>query len=188
MSWIETPENQRYAWYLRPILALLRRRPRGLSEPVRLWARLPLAFLGFQLMNFALERRASPLQAGLRALIRARVAQMNHCPFCVDLNASRALARGVAPERLRDLARFRDSPRFGEDEKDALAYAEAITRAGDGMDPALIGRLRSAFGDDGVIELAALVAHQNLSAKFNAALGVPAEGLCRTGHGIAPPE
>jgi len=188
MSFINTPENYRYAWYLRPVLALLRRRLGSLTEPVRLWARLPLAFVGFQLMNLALERKASPLGGALRALIRTRIAQLNSCHFCVDLNASHALDRGVTPEQLQDLVGFRDSPRFTEAERAALAYVEAITGTGIEIDPAVIGRLRQAFGDDGIVELAALAAHQNLSAKFNAALGVPAQGFCMSTHGIAAPD
>lgn len=188
MSFVETPNDYQYAWYMRPILALMRRRLGVLPEPVRLWARLPLAFLGFQLMNFALERRASPLGGSLRALIRTRIAQMNSCHFCVDLNASRALDRGATSEQLHDLGNFRDSPLFNEDEKAALAYAEAITATDSSIDPSLIERLRHAFGDDGIVELAALAAHQNLSAKFNAALGVPVQGFCMTAHGLAPPD
>ncbi len=188
MSFIDTPENYPYAWYIRPVLALMRRCLGTLPEPVKLWARMPLAFLGFQLMNRALERKSSPLDGKLRALVRTRIAQLNSCHFCVDLNASRALDRGVTVEQLQDLTGFRDSPRFSETEKAALAYAETITGTGIEVDPAVIERCRHAFGDDGVVELAALVAHQNLSAKFNAALGIPAAGFCLTAHKTAPPD
>jgi len=179
MSFIATPDNHSYAWYIRPVLALLRRRLGTLPEPVRLWARLPLAFLGFQLMHRALERKTSPLDGRLRALIRTRIAQLNSCHFCVDLNASHALARGATEAQLQDLVCFRDSSLYSEAEKAALAYAETVTGTGIAIDADLIEHLRQSYGDDGIIELAALVAHQNLSAKFNAALGVPAEGYCR---------
>lgn len=179
MSFIDTPDDYPYAWYMRPVLALLRRRLGTLPEPVRLWGRMPLAFLGFQLMNRALERKSSPLEGKLRALIRTRIAQLNRCHFCVDLNASHALERGVTSEQLLDLAYFRNSPRFSEAEKAALAYAESITGTDIAFEADLIARLRQAYGDDGIVELAALVAHQNLSAKFNAALGVAPYGYCR---------
>jgi len=188
MSFVDTPENYGYAWYLRPVLALMRRRLGTLPEPVRLWARLPLAFLGFQLMYRALERKTSPLDGRLRALIRTRIAQLNRCHFCVDLNASLALDRGATEAQLQDLAGFRESPVFSEAEKAALAYAEAITGTGIEIHAGLIERLRQAFGDDGIVELAALAAHQNLSAKFNAALGVPSEGFCLAVHPRPPPE
>jgi len=179
MSLIETNDNYRYAWYLRPVLALMRRKLGRLPESVRLWARMPWAFLGFQLMHRALERKESPLDGRLRALVRTHIAQLNRCDFCIDLNASHALARGVTEEQLDGLGCFRDSPLFTDAEKAALAYAEAVTGTGIEIDPSSIEPLRRAYGDDGVVELAALVAQQNMSAKFNAALGVRAEGYCR---------
>lgn len=63
-------------------------------------------------------------------------------------------------------------------EKAALAYAEAMTYSGWRTEPALIARLRQYFSDDAIIELTALITYQNLSSKFNAALGVPAQGFC----------
>jgi len=188
MSFVDTPDNYSYAWYVRPVLALFRRRLGTLPEPVRLWARIPLAFFGFQLMHRTLERKGSPLDAKLRALVRTRIAQLNSCHFCVDLNASQALDRGVTQERLLDLAVFRTSEHFDEAEKAALIYAEAVTGTGIAIEAEVIERLRQAYGDAGIVELAAVVAHQNLSAKFNAALGVPAEGFCMAGHGVAPPD
>ena len=183
MSWVDTPENYRYAWYLRPVLTLMRWKLGKLPESVRLWARLPLAFLGFQLMHRALERKDSPLDARLRALIRTHIARLNCCDFCIDLNASHALARGATEAQLEALAHFRESALFTAMEKAALAYAEAITGTGIDIDPVLIEPLRRAYGEDGVVELAALVAQQNLSAKFKAALGVPAEGYCQLSDG-----
>lgn len=180
MSLVETPDNYPYAWYLRPLLALMRRRLGHLPESVRLWARLPLAFVGFQLMHRALEGRRSPLDARLRALVRTQIAQLNNCRFCIDLNASQALARGASEAQLQALGNFHDSPLFTEGEKAAFAYAAAITAARP-MDPDLIESLRRGYGDEGILALAALVAHQNLSAKFNAALDVPAEGYCQVG-------
>ena len=39
--------------------------------------------------------------------------------------------------------------------------------------------LRSYFDNDGIVELTELVALQNMSSKFNSALGVPAQGFCK---------
>ncbi|MEW6038652.1 MAG: carboxymuconolactone decarboxylase family protein [Pseudomonadota bacterium] len=174
MSYIETPDSYPYRWYLRPLLFLLRRKSGVLSDAVRLWGRVPLAFLGFLWMLRALERRASPLDAKLRALIRTRISQIEVCPFCIDLNGSRALELGVAEEKLFALAEFAVSPLYDEAEKAALAFAEAITTTGRRVDGELMVRLKRYYSDDAIVELAALVAHQNLSAKFNTALGVEA--------------
>jgi hypothetical protein len=43
----------------------------------------------------------------------------------------------------------------------------------------LFARLKRQFDDDAIVELTALIAFQNLSSKFNAALDVPPQGFCR---------
>lgn len=172
MSFITIPADYHYRWYLRPFLFLLRLRSGGLTEPVRLWARTAPAFLAFLLLNRALERNASPLDGKLRALIRARISQINVCPFCIDLNASRARELGVPDEKLFELAEFTKSSHYDEGEKVALLFAETVTITERQMTPELIERLRRHFSDDAIIELAAVIAHQNMSSKFNAALGV----------------
>ena len=172
MSHLETPEHYPYAWYIRPLLALLRRKSGMLSEAVRLWARAPAAFLGFLWMLAVLERRGSPIDAGLRALIRTRISQLDVCAFCIGLNGSQALERGVSQDKLLSLPDHATSPLYAENEKAALAFAEAITQTGRQVDAELTARLQRYYGDDAIVELAALVAHQNLSAKFNTALGV----------------
>ena len=174
MSFINTPDDYPYLWYLRPLLFLLKRKSGALAEPVRLWARVPAAFLGFLWMLRALERRASLLEPGLRALIRTRISQIDVCPFCIDLNGSRALELGVSQDKLLAVAEFADSPFYDEAEKAALSFAEVVTITGRKVDAELMARLKRHYSDDAIVELAALIAHQNLSAKFNRALGVNA--------------
>ncbi len=42
----------------------------------------------------------------------------------------------------------------------------------------MVAALKEHFDDDAIVELTALIAYQNMSSKFNAALGVPAQGFC----------
>jgi alkylhydroperoxidase family enzyme len=42
-----------------------------------------------------------------------------------------------------------------------------------------MNRLKRQFDEDAIVELTALIAFQNLSSKFNSALGVPAQGFCQ---------
>ena len=168
-----------YPWYVRLIFWLQRRKYGSELEPARLWGRSPHAFLALTLLYRTIDRKSSPIEAGLRSLITVRVSQINWCAFCVDLNSATALERHVAPSKLADLSRFQESPHFSAREKIALRYAEAATVTGAGIDDALKGELRAHFDDDAIVELTALIAFQNLSSKFNAALGVPAQGFCR---------
>jgi alkylhydroperoxidase family enzyme len=48
--------------------------------------------------------------------------------------------------------------------------------------------LRQYFSEDAIIELSALIAFQNLSSKFNAALEVPPQGFCAVALALTPHE
>ena len=177
-----TPPGHAYPWYVRLILALQRRKYGAELEPARLWGRMPLAFLMLTLFYRTLDRAGSPIDPALRALVQVRISQINWCAFCVDLNGAAALERAVSPEKLAALEQYETSPLYSERERAALAFAEAFTDPARRVDDACFARLRAHFDEQAVLELTALAAFQNLSSKFNAALGVPAQGYCaRTG-------
>lgn len=173
-------QSRPYPWYVRAIFWLQRRKYGTELEPAKLWGRSPRIFLALTMLYRTIDRKSSPVDPGLRSLITVRVSQINWCAFCVDLNSATALERHVAPSKLADLPKLEDSPHFTPREKVALRYAEAATVTGARIDDGLKRELQEHFSDDAVIELTALIAFQNLSSKFNAALGVPAQGFCRT--------
>jgi uncharacterized peroxidase-related enzyme len=177
---VVTPPGTAYPWYVRLIFALQRRKYGAELEPARLWGRMPRTFLLLTLLYRSIDRKGSPIEAGLRALVQARISQINWCAFCVDLNGAAALERAVAPEKLEALAQYEASALFSEREKAALAYAEAATDPAKRVDDACFARLRANFDEQAILDLTALVAFQNLSSKFNAALAVPAQGVCAT--------
>ena len=182
MSYIATPLDFRFTWYVRLLFWLQRRRYGRELEPARLWGRTPRAFLAMAAMYGALDRGSSPLAPALRSLVQVRVSQVNWCPFCVDINSATGLERGVGEAKLEALPHFADSPLFDDREKAALAYADAMTCNDRPRDGALVSTLQRFFSDDAIIELTALVAYQNMSSKFNAALDVPAQGFCGAAH------
>lgn len=178
-SRIRTAAAHRYPWYVRLFLANQRRRYGQELEPARLWARTPKVFAALSLLYGALDRRSSPIEPALRSLLTVRVSQINWCAFCVDINSATGLKRGVSPAQFDALGEFATSPLFDERQKAALSYAEAMTRSDAGVDDLLMQRLKDHFDDDAVIELTAIVAFQNMSSKFNAALDVAPQGFCR---------
>lgn len=179
MTMIKSTAGIHYPWYVRCIFWLQRRKYGVELEPARLWGRTPKVFLALTLLYRAIDRNTSPIEPGLRSLITVRVSQINWCAFCVDLNSATALERAVPLEKLADLPQFGASPHYSEREKTALRFAEAVTYTEGRIDDALASQLRVHFSDDELIELAALIAFQNLSSKFNSALDVPAQGFCR---------
>lgn len=175
----------RYPWYVRLILKLQQRKYGRVLEPALLWGRMPRAFLMLTLLYRSLDRAASPLEPELRSLTQVRISQLNGCAFCADLNSAAALERHSTPEKLAAIADHATSPLFAERERVALAYAEAITDSARRVDDTLFSRLQRHFTDQEIVELTALIAFQNLSSRFNAALGVPAQGFCASSPRVA---
>ena len=175
---ITTPASHRFPWYVRLFFWNQKRRYGAVLEPARLWGRTPKVFAALALLYGALDRRSSPIEPALRTLITVRVSQINWCSFCIDVNGATALKRGIAEDKLLALASFADSPLFSAREKAALTYAEAITHTDRHPSAEQFARLREHFSEDAIIELTALIAFQNLSSKFNAALEVPPQGFC----------
>jgi AhpD family alkylhydroperoxidase len=178
MPFVDTPTDHRYPWYVKPFFWNQKRRYGAVLEPARLWGRSPKVFASLALLYGALDRRSSPIEPVLRSLVTVRVSQINWCAFCVDINSASVLERGADREKLAELAEFETSTRFDEREKAALSYAEAMTYSDVQPTATHFERLRAHFDDDAIIELTALIAFQNLSSKFNAALGVEAQGFC----------
>ncbi|WP_369600360.1 carboxymuconolactone decarboxylase family protein [Hahella sp. SMD15-11] len=166
-------------WYIRLFFLNQKRKYGAVLEPARLWARSPKVFMGVALLFGALDRRSSPIPPVLRSLITVRVSQINWCRFCVDINSMMVLRRGAEQAKLDALEHFRESDLFSEAEKAALHYAEVMTRSDLQVTDADVDALRAHFSEDAIVELTGLIAFQNLSSKFNAALDVAPQGFCK---------
>jgi uncharacterized peroxidase-related enzyme len=171
-------EIRRTPLYLRPFFWNQRRKYGRVLDAALVWARAPRLFLGVALLYGMVDRRGSPIPAPLRSLVTVRVSQINDCAFCIDVNSATLLKRGVGEDKIVALAGWRDSALFDDRERAALDYAEAVTRSDARVSEDQVARLRRHFDDDALVELTGLIAFQNLSSKFNSALGVPAQGFC----------
>jgi AhpD family alkylhydroperoxidase len=131
------------------------------------------------LMLGLFQRKRFPVDVALRSLVSARVAQLNGCAFCVDLNAYNLLKATGSADKAAAVAQWRASELYTDRERAALDYAEAMTDSARRVEPAQVESVKRHFDDDGVVALTAWIAFQNLSAKFNAALGAEENGLCQ---------
>ena len=86
---------------------------------------------------------------------------------------------GVSDEKILALPEYATSPLYGEAERAALEYADAMTLSDREVDDELFARLRRFYDDDALVELTAIVAWENASSKFNRALRIPSQGLWR---------
>lgn len=67
-------------------------------------------------------------------LVETRVSQINGCAVCLDMHSRAAKKHGISDQQLHTLAAWRDSPYFDEDQRAAVALAEAGTRLADRSD------------------------------------------------------
>lgn len=168
-----------YPWYIRLFFWKQKKTYGKILEPGMLWARSPSVFIGVALLYGAINRKRSRIDAALRSLVTVRVSQINHCEFCVDINATTLMKRGVSEEKVQHLSGWQDSNMFDARERIALELTEAITYSDREVDQSLMGKVKEHFDDDAVAELCGLIAFQNMSSKYNAALDIPSQGFCQ---------
>ena len=160
------PPLSKIPFILRPQAWLHRRHYGEVLSPIRWWGRIPFIFYLVSMFVGWLERKRSPLDPVVRSLVSARIAQMCLCEFCVDITSMKVAERTGSTDKLLAVADWRQSPLFSDEERLALEYAEAAS-----VTPPTV--------DDALTELTALIGLQNLSARFNSAMDIPAQGLCR---------
>jgi uncharacterized peroxidase-related enzyme len=175
---------KQYPFWLRPFFYNQRRKYGAVLDPGLLWGRVPKLFATVALLYGAIDRKTSPLDQVLRSLVTVRVSQINWCHFCVDINSATLATRAGSMDKVEQLEQWQDSALFDDKERVALEYAEAVTYSDQQVSAELMARLKLFFDDDAVIELTGLIAFQNLSSKFNAALDVPPQRFCQPGGQI----
>lgn len=172
-----------FPWYVRLVFAYQKRKYGQILSPMWAWGRQPGIMFVFLLLIGRFNRLASP-SGLLRTLMSVRISQINHCEFCVDFNAHNFLAAHGAHEKIDFIEHWREHPEvFSDEERAAIAFAEAVTVNDDAGTRRAMADLKQRFTDDAIVAITAWIGVQNLSSKFNDALGIQMQGFCR----VPPP-
>ncbi|GAA4896669.1 AhpD family alkylhydroperoxidase [Stackebrandtia albiflava] len=99
------------------------------------------------------------------------------CDWCVDFGSWSARGKGVPPEKIAAVPRWRDSDHFDDTERLVLAYAEAMTDTPVTVTDEMVAGLRRVFTDAQLVELTTLIAVENMRARTNHALGITSQGF-----------
>lgn len=95
----------------------------------------------------SLIRRDGLVDDRLRVLVKLRTSQLNGSAPHLAEYARDAQRLGESPDRLHELAAWRESSRFTASERAALGLADAVTRLGpDGVPDAAYDAAESLFG------------------------------------------
>jgi AhpD family alkylhydroperoxidase len=102
------------------------------------------------------------LEPALLYLVQLRVSQVNGCAYCLDMHWKDLRAAGETEQRLYSLDAWRECPYYTERERAALAWAEAVTRIGEGHVPdAVHAEVRPRFTERELCDLTLAVAAIN---------------------------
>ncbi|MBV9089452.1 MAG: carboxymuconolactone decarboxylase family protein [Mycobacteriaceae bacterium] len=174
---IEPVSPQRAPRWIRVGYRLARRRYGEVPEPFAVSAHHPGLLLSGAIHETALQRASTKLPAGVRELAVLWTARRIGCSWCVDFGTMLQRLDGLDVERLADIDNYATSPRYSEDERAAIAYADAMTTDPHTVTDQQVADLRRRFGDAGVIELTYQIGVENMRARMNTALGITEQGF-----------
>src|SRR5262245_56920954 len=178
MARIDAVPKVRAGWLGRLAYRYSRRHFGAVAEPVTIYAHHPGvlgAYAALELLVQRTWRRTDPI---LRELAVHRTAQVVGCSWCIDFGTFLSQRMGTPDEKLTELHRWRESPVYTPVERLVIEFAEAMTETPMRVTDEQVGELRQAVGDAGLVELAALIALENLRARTNHALGITSQGFC----------
>ena len=154
-----------------------RRRFGAVPEPFGVMTHAPAVLWANAVHESMVERSWTRLDRALREIAVLRAALTVDCPWCVDFGTHLSEQGGVPRAKLEAVADWRASELFSPLERQVLDYAEALSETPLRATDAMVADLERDLGADGVVELTAYVALENSRSRFNAALGIGAQGF-----------
>ncbi|HSI80373.1 MAG TPA: carboxymuconolactone decarboxylase family protein [Solirubrobacterales bacterium] len=125
-------------------------------------------------------RRASKWDAvdqSLKSFAHMAVAAQVGCSWCLDLGYFQAQNENLDIAKASQVPCWRDLDAFTPLERDVMEYAEAMTNTPTTVSNELAARLLERLGAAAMVELTAVIAFSNLSARSNTALGIESQGF-----------
>ena len=174
---IESLPPQRANLLTRLMYRYAKRRFGEVPEPFAVSAHHRGLLLASAVHETALQKASTKLPANVRELAVFWTARTIGCSWCVDFGKMLIRLDGLDVDRLKDVDNYATSGLFSDDERAAIAYADAMTRDPHTVTDEQVSDLRSRFGDAGVIELTYQIGVENMRARMNTALGITEQGF-----------
>ncbi|BBY28514.1 carboxymuconolactone decarboxylase family protein [Mycolicibacterium sediminis] len=154
-----------------------KRRFGEVPEPFAIYAHHRGLMVAAAVHEGMVERASTDLPANVRELAVYRTARTVGCSWCVDFGAMLIRLDGLDVDRLQHVDEYATSPLFTDDERAAIAYADAMTTDPHSVTDDQVADLRQRFGEGGVIELTYQIGVENMRARMNTALGIAEQGF-----------
>jgi AhpD family alkylhydroperoxidase len=162
---------------IRAMYRYARRRFGEVPEPLAVTAHHPRLLVANAVHEALLQSASRALPSNVRELAVFWTARTVGCSWCVDFGSMLQRLDGLDVKRLMDIENYATSQSFTEDERAAIAYADAMTTDPQSVSDEQVADLRNRFGAAGVIELTYQVGVENMRARMNSALGITEQGF-----------
>lgn len=174
---IEPLPPKRTNLLVRTMYRFTKRRFGEVPEPFAVYSHHPRLLVANAVHETLLGNASRKLPAGVRDLAVFWTARTVGCSWCVDFGAMLARLEGMDVQRLNDIDDYATSPAYSDDERAAIAYADAMTTDPHTVTDEQVADLRDRFGDAGVIELTYQIGVENMRSRMNSALGITEQGF-----------
>jgi 4-carboxymuconolactone decarboxylase len=148
----------------------------SMLDPIRMYAHIPKLMSGYGKLEQAVAK-VHLLDLRHRALAELKAATTTRCEYCIDLGSRISRDWGLSDGELLALPNYRTAPCFSDVDKLVLDYAAAMSRTPVQVSDELFAALREHFDVPQLVELTAIVALENMRARFNLALDIGSAGF-----------
>ena len=176
-TYLEPVTPERAPLLTRLMYRYTKRRFGEVPEPFAVYAHHPRLLRANAVHEGLLQRASTTLPASVRELAVFWTARTVGCSWCVDFGAMLMRLEGLDIERLTHIDNYATSPLYTDDERAAIAYADAVTTDPHTVTREQVDDLRRRFGADGVVELTYQIGVENMRARMNSALGITEQGF-----------
>jgi AhpD family alkylhydroperoxidase len=174
---IEPLPPKRVGPLTRAMYRVAKRRYGQVPEPFAVSAHHRKLMIAGAIHETMVDRASKALPVSVRELAVLWTARQIGCSWCVDFGSMLQRLDGLDMERLKDIDNYATSPAFSDDERAAIAYADAMTTDPHTVTDEQVDDLRARFGDAGVFELTYQIGLENMRARVNSALGITEQGF-----------
>ncbi|MBT5049471.1 MAG: carboxymuconolactone decarboxylase family protein [Rhodospirillaceae bacterium] len=140
-------------------------------------ARRPKLLAAFRALNAAVFDPDNIVPAGLLALVGNIASQAAGCMYCVAHTANNSGMRGVEAEKVAALWEYETSPLFDEGERAALRFAQGAASVPNMVTDEDAEAVKAHFGEDGVVEILAVVSFYGFLNRWNDSLATELEEI-----------
>ena len=176
-SRIEPVPPQRASLLTKVFYQVAKRKFGEVPEPFAIAAHHPRLMLANIVHEGMLGSASKKLPKNVLDLAVFWTARTVGCSWCVDFGSMLQRLDGLDVDRLKEIDDYATSPKYSDDERAAIAYANAMTTDPRTITDEQVADLKRRFGDDGVIELTYQIGVENMRARMYSALGITEQGF-----------